>query len=491
MRGRTNVGGSGNLEINGDIELFEVAEGSNIVAGDFVELTGENASINQLKSISNSACGVAKIANNMLVVFSYISKSTNISASVVEGNKIIKTYNFILGYHINSHLKYIKFNSYVSDGKIYLSYGVRANNDTGSISNEMYGTESEPLLRYVTEIQFDENGNLSKTMDYSVDFSGIANVPGVGDRTFYTNNNFVFNGEYAYSSVIFSNSNGFTGDNCILLNRFTVEGTQIKYESCLSLNKLIYNTINDYFNFFDGKLLFANVTGTDLSVTSTMNIQFVLYDISSGTSNGLTWKTENSRYYKNVKIIPSDNFIYTIYSEGSQGNKIIRCTLFQINNDFTISYVQESESSFEFDELFDCDYLENKNGNQYLLCYVDGNFTYKAITIKYEPIANKFSFFDYTLPDKGSALKMSSYYSYSVLKFAIPLTNEQKRTVIYLSNSENYNYRLIESDFIYKDEEIIFAEALNLIKNYENRISGVAQTSGSAGNKIQVKVPKQ
>ena len=37
MRGRTNVGGGGAAEIYADTEIFTVAEGSNVTAGNFVQ----------------------------------------------------------------------------------------------------------------------------------------------------------------------------------------------------------------------------------------------------------------------------------------------------------------------------------------------------------------------------------------------------------------------------------------------------------------------
>lgn len=488
MRGRTNVGGSGNLEINGNVELFAVAEGNDVVAGDFVELTGENASTNQIKSISNSACGVAQIFDNMLALFSYVPKSTNLSANVVKMGKIIKTYNFILDYSINASSNHTTFYTHVEGNKIYISYLASYANIYGQIEGEAYGKEDIQLIRYVTEIEFDVDGNLTKVKDYTVDFSGLMdyiskNITDLSSH-YYSGGKFIFHNGYAYCNIMISPSSAYLiTAKYYLLTQFDIQTDKIVFKSVLAK----YDNNSSYlidFKLDNNKILFSSARDYDSEDTN-IKINMHIFDLESNTEKMLSW-TGNNRSGK-PKMIWNGNFIYFVYKQGEHFHPVV----FQINSDLSISYLREQNepvgSLMGSRNIFDSNYFKSQNGNDYLICYIGGIYGYIATVIKYEPISNDFSFFNFAHTDRNAM--MTFVYS-NLLHFAIALSEGNSNTVVYLNNAEVNNYTLKTSNFIYQDEEIIFAEALNIVKKYQSRINGVAKTSGSSRNKIQVYVPK-
>jgi len=163
-------------------------------------------------------------------------------------------------------------------------------------------------------------------------------------------------------------------------------------------------------------------------------------------------------------------------------------TVFYYDNNNDINVIQKIEISFsDFVNLIDM--IVERNENDYrILCAVCGseyasNDDIYVRLYNFNSISGKITFLSKMTMSAG----FGNYYWYKDCKL-VDYSGVYNLFFAGCGNLETNNH-LAKTKFIVSNDTIIQSEALDLVKKYQNRIDGVAKTSGNVGQTITVCIP--
>lgn len=514
MRGRTNVGGGGTAEIYADTELFTVAEGSNVTAGNFVQYKLER---NERKYDTNIGCSYSfyKSQNEAPKVLpcgngKYIRRYKNNNETNVYWFNIIDTNE---GFNVLSSISikndYIPSFCLLNDGNIAICYMEKNNsfvvriyeienyfNQLGvyEFSNEMVGDIG---WTHITQLK-----NTKIVLTNKNNYCICNYISGVVEEDFYGNF------EISYEIGRYSLVPSCVGDND--WNLYTIENDKFLLFPFLDY----YDSINETYNV----IYFVNlykVENKNLELISSVEYSKYSGNIRYGSKedyqvNRCIW---GNAFETNGKVLFSDGkkndnsyidcyetmIFYTLFDNIMQSKKI---NIFEIvKNEFPgfyneifnkeLSSLSSGTVQFVSDNIFYVAVLPQNiyrvSNDEFL--YLNPNNKTAIVRMEYEPNSGEFkksNIVTFEIEDKdaryflgyGQFFANESGDVYYLYETGFDLTNEKSgRWIMKLS---------------YKNGILSIGESTGLVENYNasGAAIGVAKQSGSAGQQVEVYVPK-
>ncbi|MCM1235996.1 MAG: hypothetical protein NC489_38385 [Ruminococcus flavefaciens] len=472
MRGRTNVGGGGSNSVilNGDTQQFQIAENNSIAAGDFVELTGNTTDFNALE-VSTNYLQAFLDAGNGITINAQCKKTKNITFVVLHRGEEIGRYDFdvfdfssILSMHVQ-----------MVDSTIYVSW--------------IYPSSSSKITSHsILLFDFDKNNNqITYKRTSELDFSTVNQE--IKDRDTICGKIKIHNGKayvlYHSATTISSNNYAYRGNTYLLI--YDIDGEELVYNkySIIRENYTVY--MEKCHIYIDGYIFIIN-TSEQTSGADTCSPYIAVCD-ADGNFLNLTFVYNSANLVGNHIGIYYDNDNLFIL-DGLDG----KITVYDVQTDgkiYSLSSITLKSGTYSLSA--NGLKLILKNGQDYYFLIYGlrrGNSLFMRGTriVRYDSRTLTFSD-EYEYPQENMQ-GISSGYWYSNVEeqqdgsyiqyFSIPTGSTSSIRMAMYSQSFSINNNIV-----------VLSEELNLIKNWNGTINGVALQSGKGGDVVEVSVPKQ
>lgn len=444
MRGRTNINGSGNMEINGDIKLFSVANGEVISPGDFVQYKSETVEygFGSETSYVNRIFSEKIGENKLLILYSLASNKSVYYLSIVDITQGFRQINTI----------------------IYAADGIRS----------WYYKNGQVLIlsRDTLYIYTISNDNLSLLTSVVVDGYNVVKIE---DKIYILN---------AYKESGAERLDKLKWDISIYTNSGEEIEFERKVEAQISKNENVYNIqnlvgVSHYCE--EGYLLFAIMAHDDYGSTSQPIYKGCVVSVKFDIQNDLfaLHITKSSDGYKTWLSTCYFNDYKKIACFGQYSENLRK--VYDL-----LVYTYSNGTAFEI--YSDIDIISNFfDAKDYWICGMENDLfligkTNQNTDGKYRIGMLQFSeSFSTTLSKKDVETSATQFFAgCDAIKkdnsdtFIIILSN---RAVFFTLDGEGGFYLGSETE-------------LPIVEKYKNRIMGVSKTGGSGGDRIQVYVPK-
>lgn len=521
MRGRTNVGGAGGAEIYADTELFTVAEGSNVTAGNFVQYklvsndrkydTNEGFNYEFYKS-GNEAPKVLPCGNNK-----YIRRYKNTKEENIIHFELIDVKNkFDVISSISFMNEYIPSFCLLNDGNIAICYMTNIN----SFTIKIYDISSSFLLLNSYEFTEDNIGEI-----------GTTHITQLGDSRIIVNkfndclvcnydNGAIIENKYVNLGISLSyggatcenmingdndwNIYGMEEDKILIFPLFHAKKTannDIEYVYCAYLLKISYDSPivldekiikeSKYYatyncaiwgNAFgvDGKILLSDGTTSDgkssiYSTNATYYYETKIYYCENDLimqSGGLNIYEESAKSFddleQNIPGTSSLGIYPALFSSGTAQFTKNNVFYAAVRPDLWQRYIENGATNSKLKEV------DSKSRTAiYRVEYNSVSRTFSIsniVTFEADGNGYRFGFGQFFENDSGDV-----YYLYETS--ASTSAKRSGRWIMKLS---------------YKNGVLSIGDSTGMVENYNasGAAIGVAKQSGSAGQEVEVYVPK-
>lgn len=472
MRGKTNISGNGEngVFLNGDIKQFQIADKNNIIAGDFIQLTGE---VSDFKTIGMSINQFQEYleAENGTTINVQCSQSKNITFIVLQTGKEIGRYDF----DVFDFSGILSMQAQIVKNTIYISWIYP--DSSGKVT-------SKDILIF----NIDDNNQITYKKIVSLDFSAVSDQIEtnhetiVGKMKIYDNVAYVF----YFESTTISKGYAYEGKTYLVIFDMDEENFTYRKHTLIDQDK---SSFFDYYHLYINEFIFAVHTshGSQSTINPVPTSPWINLMSIDGTflyKNNASWLNDALNnffgiYYHsgNLFVLDGTQNIMKVYDVQSDGK------IFELSN-ISIKFETNNSESNGFKII---SYNEK---NYFFLIFgiiTGASVARGARIIRYD--ANTLSFYDEYGYPLETIRGINSDYFYSFIE------KNGEKFYQYLSVPKSTNPSLkieIDSQSFFINNNIVeLTSELNLIKNWDGTINGVALQSGTGGEIIDVSVPKK